>query len=316
MSPLQLGRLESVALRDAWPHEAVDFTPWLASPENLTLLAESLGLSELQLVETEHPVGGFKLDMLCVDGEDRVIIENQIAETDHRHLGQLLAYAAGVGARKVIWLAKSFRPEHAAALQFLNENTVEELSFFGVKVELWRIGDSAAAPRFEVIVRPNGWVKAGREQAAAAANAAPAAQLQLRFWQALTAYLQKNPLPVQLAQPRARYAINGSIGRGGFGLNPTAKVAERCLGVEVYLSSESAKEHFRALRGKRTEIETALGFELDWQELQNRTACRIASWLPDASIADEANWPKYIEWVHSRLKDMDRVFRPLVQRLP
>jgi len=111
-----LSKLERVSLREAWKHEAAEFTPWLAESENLNSLSESLGISELVLVATEHWVGDFKLDILCTDGDEQVIIENQLEKTNHAHLGQIIAYAAGVGAKKVIWIAESVRPEHAAAL--------------------------------------------------------------------------------------------------------------------------------------------------------------------------------------------------------
>ena len=70
-----LGKLERTPLRKAWAQEAGEFTPWLAQADNLTLLAESLGLSELELVGTEHPVGDFKVDILCTDDGGKVIIE-------------------------------------------------------------------------------------------------------------------------------------------------------------------------------------------------------------------------------------------------
>jgi hypothetical protein len=175
-----LSKLERVPLREAWKHEANDFTPWLAEEDNLNTLADALGLADLELVATEHWVGEFKLDILCTSGDDQVIIENQLDKTNHAHLGQLLTYAAGTGAKKVIWVAESFRPEHVAALEFLNQNTTEELSFFAVEVELWRIGDSPLAPQFEVVAKPNDWAKSGREQTKAAANATPAKQRQLK----------------------------------------------------------------------------------------------------------------------------------------
>jgi hypothetical protein len=91
-----LSKLERVPVREAWKHEASDFTPWLAEDDNLQALAEALSISELELVATEHEVGDFKLDILCTDGDQQVIIENQLEETDHTHLGQILAYAVGV----------------------------------------------------------------------------------------------------------------------------------------------------------------------------------------------------------------------------
>ena len=88
--PKSLSTLTRVPLREAWKHEAGEFTPWLAQPENLERLADELGLNELACVATEHRIGDFKLDMLCNDGTDHVIVENQLEETDHKHLGQLL----------------------------------------------------------------------------------------------------------------------------------------------------------------------------------------------------------------------------------
>lgn len=230
-----LSTLERVPLRKAWRHEANDFTPWLAEPDNLNALAGSLGLSELVHVATEHWVGDFKLDILCIDGDDQVIIENQIEKTNHSHLGQIIAYAAGVDAKTVIWVAESFRPEHSAALEFLNENTTGELSFFAVEVELWRIGDSPLAPKFEVVVKPNDWVKSGREQARAASSASPTKQLQQRFWMALVESLAKNAPQMRPQKPRPRHWLNNSIGRSGFRLSLSANARDERLGVELWI---------------------------------------------------------------------------------
>ena len=314
--PVNLGKLQRVALREAWQHEASDFTPWLADPDNLNLLADSLGVGELVPVATEQWVGEFKLDILCTDGEDRVVIENQLEKTNHSHLGQILAYAAGVDAKKVVWIAEGFRSEHAAALQFLNENTTDDLSFFGVEVELWRIGESALAPKFEIVVRPNDWTKTGREQARAASAATPAKQLQQKFWMALVEHLKERAPVIRPQKPRPQHWLNNSIGRAGFALNPTANTREERLGVELYLSNLEAKQHFRNLIAEREKIEAALGFELDWQELPDATACRIASWYSDASIEDESRWSEYLGWVAERMVKMDGVLRPIVKALP
>jgi hypothetical protein len=311
-----LSKLERVPLREAWKHEAGDFTPWLAQEENLDALAEALGLSELELVATEHWVGDFKLDILCTDGDRQVIIENQLAETDHRHLGQILAYAAGVGAHTVIWVAESFRPEHASALQFLNDNTTEELSFFGVQIELWRIGNSPLAPKFEVVVKPNNWAKAGREQARAASTASATKQLQLKFWTALVEKLAKEAPQIRPQKPRPQHWLNNSIGRSGFGLNPTVNTKEDRLGVELWMPGAEAKMQFGLLLAQKAEIEAKLGFALDWQELPDARACRIASWCPDASIEDESRWGEYLGWIAQRLVTMNAVLRPILKALP
>lgn len=311
-----LSKLERVPLRDAWKHEANDFTPWLADADNLNDLADALGLSELVLVASEHWVGDFKLDILCTDGDEQVIIENQIEKTNHSHLGQIIAYAAGVGAKKVIWVAESFRPEHAAALEFLNENTTDNLGFFGVEVELWRIGDSPLAPKFEVVVKPNDWVKAGREQARAASSMTPTKQLQLKFWMALIEKLAATAPQIRPQQPRPRHWLNNSIGRAGFGLNITANTRDERLGVELWIPGAEAKKHFANLSAQKKDIEEKLGFQLDWQALPDALACRIASWYPNASIEDESRWDEYLNWLTQRLVKMDQVLRPAVKSLP
>ena len=180
MKPI-LAQLQRINVREAWKNEASDFTPWLAQVENLHNLAEVLGLSELELVQTEYQVGDFKLDILCTDDDGEVIIENQLEKTNHTHLGQIITYAAGIGAKKVIWVAEAFRPEHVAALDFLNQNTTSDLNFFGVEMTLWRIADSPMAPSFNVVVKPNDWSKSNRESARMAATTTPTKQLQYKF---------------------------------------------------------------------------------------------------------------------------------------
>jgi len=270
----------------------------------------------LELVATEHWVGDFKLDIFCTDGSEQVIIENQIEKTNHSHLGQLIAYAAGVGAKKVIWVAESFRPEHSAALQFLNENTTEELSFFAVEVELWQIGDSPLAPKFQVVVKPNNWAKSGREQARAASSTSPTKLLQQKFWMALKDKLASTAPQIRPQKPRMQHWLVSSIGRSGFGLNSIANTRDERIGVELWMSGIGAKKHFADLLPKKDEIEGELGFQLDWQELPEKDACRIVSYNPDAPLEDESRWTEYMDWIIDRLVKMNQVLRPIVRALP
>ena len=310
-----LSKLERVPLREAWKHEANDFTPWLAQEENLNALSEALSLGELELVAKEHWVGEFKLDILCACGDEQVIIENQLEKTNHTHLGQILTYAAGTGAKKVIWIAESFRPEHVAALEFLNQNTTDDLNFFAVEVELWRIGDSPLAPKFEVVVKPNQWAKVGREQARAASSATPTKQLQLKLWHALIEVLSKKAHHIRPQTPRPQHWLNIAIGRAGFKMAPTASYKDDRLGVEVYIFHDESKKMYEALLTQKSSIEEKLGFELDWQELPDAHACRIATWRSDSPLEDEAQWPQYLDWFVERIVKMNTVFRPVIQEL-
>ena len=162
----ELGKVDSVDVRTIWPNEARDFTPWLAS--HLDLLGDALGM-DLKLVRLEAGVGDFSLDILAQERltRERVVIENQLAGTDHSHLGQILTYAAGHDARTVIWVTPRFREEHRAAMDWLNRWTPEEIAFYGVEVSAIRIGKSLPAPEFRPVAVPNDWSKRTRRTAAA-----------------------------------------------------------------------------------------------------------------------------------------------------
>lgn len=310
-----LGKLERIPLRKAWAHEAGEFTPWLAQADNLTLLAESLGLSELELVGTEHPVGDFKVDILCTDDGGKVIIENQLEKTNHTHLGQILTYAAGVGARKVIWLAEAFRTEHVAALEFLNQHTTDELDFFAVEIELWRIGDSPMAPSFNVVVKPNDWAKTGQQNAKAAATTTPTKQRQLKFWTGWQAWLQAKGSALRTQKPLPQHWTNIALGRSGIHLAATVNSRESRVGMEVYIDHDNSKSMFKQLQVHQVEIDTALGAKLEWMELPDGHACRILQVRVESPLESEDQWPAYYAWLEQAALRMSDVFRPLVKEL-
>lgn len=310
-----LGKLERIPLRRAWAHEAGEFTPWLSQADNLALLAEALGLDELELVGTEHPVGDFKVDILCSDHGGKVIVENQLAKTDHTHLGQILTYAAGVGARKVVWVAESFRTEHVAALEFLNQHTTDELDFFAVEIELWRIGDSPLAPSFNVVVKPNDWAKTGQQNARAAATMTPTRQRQLRFWTEWSAWLQAKGSALRPQKPQPQHWTNLALGRAGIHLAATVNSREGRVGMEVYIDHANSKAMFAQLLAQRPAIEAELQVVLDWQDLPDGHACRILQVRLDSPLEDEARWPVYFAWLEAAGVRMTTVFRTRVREL-
>ena len=156
-----LDQMQRVDLRKVWKHEALDFTRWLSEEANLNMLGAAVGI-ELELIETESSVGSFNVDIFAQEtGTGRkVIIENQLEETNHDHLGKVITYAAGKGAEVVIWVVSHARDEHRQAIEWLNQHTDSDFGFFLVEIELWSIGDSLPAPRYNVVEQPNEWTKA------------------------------------------------------------------------------------------------------------------------------------------------------------
>lgn len=312
----ELGVLERVELRNVWQHEGYHFTPWLAEAGNLAALSKALGL-ELELVGQEVSVGPYAADILCKDAmsNTNVLIENQLEKTDHCHLGQILTYAAGLQAKTVIWVASRFTEEHRAALDWLNEITHEDWQFFGLEIELWRIGTSAPAPKFNVICRPNDWSRAVREEAAKAEGSSPTQALQLRFWTAFHDFRVEQG--ARAPKPSAQSWQSFAVGRTGFSIEGVVQQIEQRLAVRFYINCSDLppKQVFRYLQSRQDEIHTKLGFALVWKESLDKKGSVVYVVHPDSPLEDETRWPEYQAWIAATVAKIDAVFRPLIKPL-
>ncbi len=311
-----LGRLEQVDLRKVWGSEPGDFTPWLAQQENIALLADTLGM-DLELEAQEKGVGPYRADIVCKQRPEGslVLIENQLEKTDHTHLGQLMTYAAGLDAVTIVWIAERFTDEHRAALDWLNEITGERVSFFGLEIELWRIGTSPIAPKFNVVSKPNDWIKEGGGGGGAVVIT-ETKQLQQTYWRALREVLleKMNSLKPQKAHPQ--HWLTVSIGRANFNLAALVNTTEERIGVELYLSGADAKKHFKRLEAEKADIEKEIGQTLDWRELPEKESSRILLMRPNSSIKDSTLWPEQHQWLAEKLERFNAAFRSRIQKLP
>lgn len=314
MSMEQFGVLKRVELRRLWPHEALDFTTWLAP--NMAVLGETLGL-ELELRGREAPVGPFSLDLLAHDlGRDRaVIIENQLAPTNHDHLGKLLTYAAGHDAAVAVWVAPEFRDEHRQALDWLNQRTDSATEFFGVVVEALQIDESRPAPSFRLVAAPNDWRKANVDRDGRQPSAKGEAYRV--FFQCLIDRLreQHNFTGAQKARPVGGYAFSSGIGGVVYAC---AFAGGGQVRTETYIGRSDVtwnKWLFDALYAQRSEIEPAFGEPLDWQRLDAKQASRIAIHRP-GSIEDPPEILDEIEdWAVGRLLRFKDVIGPRASAL-
>lgn len=313
-----LGRLAKEDLRKVWGNEAGDFTPWLAQEENLALLGEVLEL-DLELESQEKNVGLFRADILCKDlnTQQWVLIENQIERTDHTHLGQLLTYAAGLKAVTIVWISAQFTDEHRAVLDWLNEVTEEGINFFGLEIELWRIGDSPLAPRFNVVSKPNLWTHTVSQAARAieARELSETRQLQLEFWTELKKKLEARKSAVRPHKPLPQHWMNFALGRSNIYMKGFINSREKRCGVIIVTSGPDSKAFFHLLENDKTVIETQVGENLDWRELPNKNESRIRLQRLDFDLANKACWDEYVTWMVERLEKLRSVFGPLVKNL-
>lgn len=318
MNTTTLGRLDKVDLRDIWTTEAGDFTPWLASEENLALLGDTIGI-DLELEAQEKSVGPFKADILCKDTLDGhwVLIENQLERTDHTHLGQLLTYAAGLKAVTIVWIADRFTEEHRAALDWLNEITDDRFNFFGLEVELWRIGGSAVAPKFNLTCKPNDWSKtvSGAARDAEVSEVTETKLLQQEYWSQLRQLLIDRKSVLKPQKPRPKHWTNFSLGRSSFGMHASVNTQKLFLRIGVSCYGKDALAHFFLLRQDRQAIEQEVGAALLWEELPGRKECRIALMRENSDPTDRTQWPTQHEWLIQQLERIYKAFSPRVKRL-
>jgi hypothetical protein len=319
---MQLGRIVPVEIRTIWKSEAVDFTPWLAEAHNLNLLGEALHLGELSLQTTEFSVGDFSADIVAVDeGGVQVLIENQLEPTDHRHLGQVLTYLAGLNGDEaiIVWVATQFRQEHRAAIDWLNRQTAEGFDFFGVEIDVIRIADSPPAPRFNVVAMPNDWAKQARHAARRVSSERPSETgvLYQQYWQALHQAAEGAGEGVRFPKAWPRHWLPLKIGRSGFMLGPVLQRSANQVRVELYMRQKNMrpKQAFRALEAAKTEIETEYGALLEWEELPGRRASRVATYLKGVDIADRGDWPRQHRWIIEQLQRFRTVFKERVKAL-
>jgi hypothetical protein len=321
-----LGRLHRVPLREVWLNESTHFTPWLAQPANLQLLGEALKL-ELEVDSQEKGVGPFRADILCRESSSDtwVLIENQLERTDHAHLGQLLTYAAGLNAVVLVWIAERFTDEHRATLDWLNELGSERLRCFGLEIELWRIGGSLVAPKFNVVSEPNDWSRtvATVAEQVAAGTLSETKQLQLGYWTNLAQLIRSSGSPLRPQKPLPQTWTDLALGRRGIHLAAVASTysVENAyekgeVRAEVVIKDPGlAKVYFAALEGEKDEIEARLGEPLIWDAGPERRNCKVFL-RRAADIRDRSDWAAQHEWLKTKLEALDRTFRPIVQQLP
>lgn len=305
MSQPQLGKLQLVNPRDLWKHEERDFTPWLA--ENIENLSALLGV-QIVIDHKEHKVGNYELDILGhveVEGNDAkvVIIENQLQETDHGHLGQLITYAAGLKAALVIWIAAEVRDEHRTAIEWLNSNMVEKVSFFLVRPEIIRIDNSIPAIRFQLEAGPSEF---GRRLRGVVENEnAPRYEFRRRFWEGLLQYLATNGHPWAKGRNTTKESwIISTVGKSGVGVNVSMAQGSR-IRVEIYCSNDPDKILFEKLHAQKQEIQSKLqGEDVQWERLDGAAASRVAVYRPydkEQVGEDSAQRTELYGWISKQL---------------
>jgi hypothetical protein len=306
-----IGKLERVALREVWKHEALDFTQWLQN--NLDVLSESLDLNLIG-AEREKAAGAFSIDLVAEEENGHtVIIENQLEKSNHDHLGKLITYLSAMAAKAAIWIVSDPRPEHVAAVAWLNESS--GAAFYMVKVEAVRIGDSPAAPLFTLIVGPS---EATEDVGQTKKEIAARYGIRKRWWTQLVDR-SKTITNLHAHITPGEYSWIGTSA-GVRGLNFNYVVAQEDSSVELYIDRGRNGDAenlvlFDQLQAHEAEVNTAFGAPLSWQRLEGKRACRIRFTLPGGYRSPEEEWPVIQDHTIDAMKRLEAALRPHLNRL-
>lgn len=301
----KIGVLARLEIREAWPHEAYDFTTWMQ--QNIGILGDAVGI-DFDSAEKEQPAGTFSADIVAVTGDGRtVVVENQFGKSDHDHLGKLITYLVAFDADCAIWIVEEARPEHIAAITWLNEQG--SIDAFLVKAQAIRIDDSAPAPLFTRIVGPDEETKQRGEQKQ---QLRERHLLRHEFWSKLIPVaVQRHTLPTHTT---AGYRTWLGTGSGIPGLSYNYGLTREGTKAELYIdrgdraSNEGIFEHLKA---HKDSIAQEVATKINWDPMNGRRGCRIAvRHTNQGYVAPEGDWPALIEEMVGSMVLLKRALEP------
>lgn len=303
---MKLGKLTEVDIRKVWAHEQYDFSKWLASEDNIRELGDTLNLS-LTDIETEKFVGNYRCDIICKDeltGKS-VLIENQLEPTNHDHLGKIITYASGLDAAVVVWIVQNARSEHASAIEWLNKHTDDEISFFLLEVHAYTIGNSDPAPMFKIIEQPNDFSKSVKEYSKS--QELNEAQInRLEFWTQFNDVIDSRGKPFNKHKASTDHWYTVAVGSSQCYISIDLVNKEHRIRVGLWVTDN--KEMFDELYSHKDEIERTIGYELDWDRLDDRKAAVICISIPNLDFKHKENYPELMNAVIDKVVSLRDTF--------
>ena len=306
-----IGKLQRVAIREVWKHEALDFTTWLR--DNIDILNDVLGF-ELSGAENEQSAGSFSVDIVAEDGNGNpVIVENQYGKTDHDHLGKILTYLTMLDAKTAIWIVEDPRPEHIRAMSWLNESASG--SFYLIKIEAVTIGDSPPAPLFTIIVEPS---EEAREVGVIKKDIAERYFIRKDFWTGLLEKINAKSKLFSNISPGQHNWIGTGSGKRGLSFNFSIRQHDGNVELYIDMGKECKEENesiFDFFFENKLEIEENFGGELFWERLNSKRACRISKIISIGGYRDEDKWPEQQEAMAEAMISFAKAIKPFIKKL-
>ena len=307
---MKLGKIKEVDIREVWKHEQYDFSKWLASEENISELGDTLNLS-LTDIQTEQFVGSYRCDIICKDDVTgkSVLIENQLEQTNHDHLGKIITYASGLNASVIVWIVAEAREEHASAIEWLNKHTDDDVAFFLIEIHAYRIGDSDPAPMFKIIEQPNDFARSVK--AAVAKGELSEAQIKRQeFWTQFNEVLDSRGKPFNKRKATTDHWYSVGIGSSRCYISIDLVNKQHKMRVGFWIPND--KSLFDSLLEHKNEIEQSVGQTLDWDRLEGKKACVISASISGLNFNKQDNYPELMNKAIDMVLSFRDAFKPFI----
>lgn len=307
---MEIGKLKEVEIRNLWKHEQYDFSDWLSKNNNIEMLNDILGLT-LTDISKEVYVGSYRCDLVATDESSgiKVIIENQLEISNHDHLGKIITYASGLDANVIVWIVKQAKEEHKSAIEWLNNNTNSDINFFLIELHAYQIGDSLPAPYFEVVEKPNDFIKNNRVNGSQSELNKSQSE-RIEFWTMFNEMLIEKGKPFNVRKATTDHWYDVAIGRSGVHVAINLVNRESLVCLELYINDD--KELFDKLYDKKDIIESELGYKLIWDRLDNGKASRIKYNIKGLNFDNHSNYQELMEKIIDNAVKMRDVFKKYI----
>lgn len=308
---MDLGKLKEINIKTVWKHEQYDFSNWLAEEENIQQLGDTLNLS-LTDVEKEKFVGSYRCDIICKDeitGKN-VLIENQLESTNHDHLGKIITYASGLDATVVIWIVGNAKEEHASAIEWLNQHTDEEISFFLIEVHAYTIEGSKPAPYFKIIQQPNDFAKQVKS-ISRNAEMNDSQSSRLEFWTLFNEILEQKGKPFNKRKATVDHWYSVAVGSSRCHISIELVNRDHIIRVSMWIPDD--KELYDSFFSNKDDIEKRLGHSLSWKKSEEKKAAYAYSIIEGLDFNHPSNYKELINKSIEEVLCFKKAFQPYIK---
>ncbi|MDE0151331.1 MAG: DUF4268 domain-containing protein [Bdellovibrionales bacterium] len=305
---MQIGKLKKIELREIWSREDTDFTNWLN--DNLDILGEAIGL-DLEESETEcsWDNSNFRVDISATTKEgEKIIIENQLEQTNHKHLGQIMTYMINMETRVAVWIAKTVREEHMNVINWLNEFTDKD--FYLIQLESYQIDESKPAPFLKVVCRPSIEMKAVGKQKK---ELSEAGKLKKDFWKKLLDRSSEKTDLFSKSFPSSWTIISHRVNKD---VALAYRINKYRYSIAV-LFEKSLKENFL---GFKKELKNKLGFDFQFKNVGNAGTpserYQIIKWFEKGGYrSSEHEWNEIQEEMIDNMIQLEKFLKPFLNTI-